>query len=209
MKKILKITLFLILGSGAIYFLSINKNTMKPDPKPKLKEGPIIAFGDSLVVGQGSTMGHDLVSLLTKKTEKEIINLGRNGDTTSSALNRIDTLLIKQPSIVIILLGGNDFLRGVSNETTFNNLEMIITKIQQVDAKVLLIGVRSGLYSDPAAIQFKNLSKKLNVKYVQNILDGIIGHDVYMSDAIHPNDKGYALVAAKIYPVLKDLIDNN
>ena len=68
------------------------------------------------------------------------------------------------------------------------------------------MGVRGGVLRDNFKKDFENLAREQNTAYVPNVLDGLIGNSEFMYDAIHPNDKGYALIAAKIEPILKKLI---
>lgn len=170
------------------------------------KDGPIVAFGDSLVAGVGSTPGNDFVSVLSTKIGEPIINLGISGDTTAGGLARIDSLLDENPRVVILLLGGNDFIRKVPREETFSNLRTFIDKIQAGGSAVVLLGVRGGLISDSADELFEDLAKETGSAYVPNVLSGLFADSRYMSDAIHPNDAGYAKVADKVYKVLKDVI---
>lgn len=167
----------------------------------------IVAFGDSLVVGVGSTKDNDFVSKLSSKINAPIINLGKNGDTTNEALIRLDDVLESNPKIVLLLLGGNDYLRKTSKEETFSNLGLMIESIQQSGSIVILLGVRGGILKDEYKDDFKELSKKYGTAYVPNVLDGVFGHSDLMSDSIHPNDAGYEIIAEKIYPVLKELIE--
>src|SRR3989338_9885010 len=92
--------------------------------------GGIVAFGDSLVFGVGATEGHDFVSLLGGMIGEPIENLGVSGDTTLSGLARLDKVVEKHPRIVLLLLGGNDYLRKISREETFRNLETIILRLE-------------------------------------------------------------------------------
>lgn len=170
------------------------------------KDGPIVAFGDSLVAGTGSTFGNDFVSVLSTKIGESITNLGIPGDTTASGLSRLDSLLDEDPRIVILLLGGNDFIRKVPREETFSNLRLIINKIQAQGSVVILLGVRGGLISDNADEFFEDLAKETGSAYVPNVLSGLFADSRYMSDAIHPNNAGYAKVADKVYKVLKDIL---
>lgn len=162
----------------------------------------IIAFGDSLVEGVGATEGNDFVSLLSKRIDTPIINLGHPGDTTAEALLRINEVLSRNPKIVMVLLGGNDFLRRVSKAEMLSNLEHIITTIQNAGAIVILLGVRGGLITDNYESDLKSLAKKTGSAYAPNVLKGLIGNPKYMSDSIHPNDVGYAIIAEHIYPIL-------
>lgn len=163
------------------------------------KNSKIIAFGDSLVEGIGSTKGNDFVSILSRRINKEIINSGKSGNTTEDGLSRVNEIMLLEPGTVIILLGGNDYLRKFPDEQTFRNLKSIIFKLQSDGVFVILLGVRGGLLNDRFEPSFKKLSKEMNVPYVENVLSGLIGNDKYMSDSIHPNDTGYAIIAGKIY----------
>lgn len=166
----------------------------------------IIAFGDSLVKGVGSTDGNNFVSLLSKKVERPIINLGISGDTTNDGLKRVKSVLMLDPKIVIILLGGNDFLQKVPSLTTFSNLEKIIKSIQDQGSAVMLLGVRGGFITDIYADEFERIARKYRTAYVPNVLDGLLGNKSLMHDAVHPNDAGYEKIAEKIRPILEDML---
>jgi acyl-CoA thioesterase-1 len=173
---------------------------------PTSQSGPIVAFGDSLVYGTGSTKGHDFVSVLSSKIDEPIINLGKPGDTTANGIDRVQDVLLLHPRIVILLLGGNDFLQRVPLEQTFTNLKSIIVTLQKQGIIVVLLGVRGGVLVDHFSTPFSDLATQTKSAYVPDVLDGLIGHSDLMSDQVHPNDTGYGLIANKIYPVLKSVL---
>lgn len=187
---------------GGIYFF-INKPTPKIPPP---KNSTIVAFGDSLVVGVGASEGHDFVSLVSKKIGETIINKGVSGDTTQDALSRIDDVLKEDPGLVIVLLGGNDYLKRIPKETTFANLHTIVSKLKEKDIRILLLGVRGGLLRDTYASDFGDFAEKEGIPYISNVLDGLIGNQKYMSDEVHPSDAGYEIIANRVAPVVKKLI---
>lgn len=166
----------------------------------------IIAFGDSLVEGIGATPKHDFVSLLSAKIGKPIVNLGRSGDTTADGLARIDELDRYHPKVVILLLGGNDYLKKIPVSETQKNLSMLIQNIHARGAVVLLLGVRGGLLTDHFDTVFEDLRERYRTAYVSDVLDGLLGNTKYMSDSIHPNNLGYEKIAERIYPVLTHVI---
>ncbi|MSU45091.1 MAG: arylesterase [Candidatus Zambryskibacteria bacterium] len=166
----------------------------------------LIAFGDSLIVGDGASTDNDFISLLSKKIGKPIINLGVSGNTTQDGLARIEDLDKYNPKVVILLLGGNDYLNKVSINETFSNLEKIIKNIQSRGAIVLLLGIRGGLFNDKFDSRFEELSEKYNTAFVPNVLDGLFANNKYMSDTIHPNDAGYEIIESRVYPVLSNLL---
>lgn len=204
MKKMLFIVgiVFLI---GFLIFLFLDKKQRVKNTPPKNET--ILIFGDSLAKGVGSTNGNDLAGRLSRKLNKKILNYGQSGDTTGNALERLPVAVNENPGIAIIILGGNDFLRKIPREETLLNLEKIITSFQDNGAAVVLVGVRSGLIGDGRGEDYSSIAEKTEAYYVPDILSGLFGDSRYMSDAVHPNDTGYALIEERFYPILIDLSD--
>mgnify|MGYP001581603831 CR=1 FL=1 len=203
-KKLLIAIGAIIIIVGAWFFFFRNS---EPEIINRNSKGTtIVAFGDSLIHGVGSTEGNDFISLLSQRVGQPIINLGINGNTTVDGLARIKKALDKDPKIVILLLGGNDYLRKVPIETTFKNLELMVKAIQKQGSMVLLLGVRGGLLTDIFADKFEEFAETHKVAFVPNVLDGLIAKNKYMSDAVHPNDAGYKEIADKVEPVLRMLL---
>ena len=169
----------------------------------------IIAFGDSLTFGEGVKPEENYVSLLERRLGTRIVNAGVSGDTTAAALKRLPELLQKypKPKVVIVMLGGNDFLQRKPKEETYANLAAIISAIQEKGGIVLLVGVRGGLFTDGFASEYKRLAKKYQAAHFPNILKGILGEPSLLEDTIHPNARGHAKMADRLEPVLRKLIN--
>lgn len=183
------------------------------DTEPPVVDFPtagqnIIAFGDSLVVGFGASPGNGFVAILSNRLGRPIVNAGRNGDTTQTGLERLEEDVLSQdPRIVLLLLGGNDALRKVAVEETFDRLATMIDRIHQTGAAVVLVGVRGSLFGDKYEHAFEALAEAKQVNYVPDILRGIFGHPSLMADAIHPNNDGNLLMADRLESVLRELLD--
>jgi acyl-CoA thioesterase I len=169
------------------------------------RDGPIVAFGDSLVFGTGSS-GGGFVKLLEQKLGQPIVNLGVPGNTTADGIARLGEVTERQPSVVLLLLGGNDFLQQQPRDQTFANLATIIERLQADGVAVLLIGVRGGLVRDDFAEHFEELAERYRLAYVHDVLDDTFGVDGYMADQVHPNDAGYRVIADRMYPVLSKMV---
>ena len=170
----------------------------------------VVAFGDSLVAGRGARSGRDFVSVLSQRLGVPIINAGHSGDTTRAALARLRSdVLSRDPRLAIVLLGGNDFLRRVPVEETFANLTTIVDELRSRGAAVVLVGVSVGLLSDPYAARYEELAQQTEAALVPDILGGIMGHSDLMSDAIHPNEQGYEIIADRLEPVLRQLLSDD
>ena len=169
----------------------------------------IICFGNSITKGEGSTAGNDYPALLSRKLDLPVINAGVNADTTREALARIERdVLEKNPRLVIVEFASNDFLRGISKQETFGNLESIVSMIQQKGAMVVLAEVRVEYFQDDYVKAFQRLAGKRQALLIPNILGGILFNpELKSSDQIHPNDKGYDAIAERIYKAIKPLLE--
>jgi lysophospholipase L1-like esterase len=166
----------------------------------------IIVFGDSLVQGVGASPGRDLVSVLSSRLGVPMLNAGRNGDTTGAALARLDrAVLAHRPRVVVVLLGGNDLLRRVPRDVMIENLETIVTRIRERGAAVVLATVEIGFFTGADGRAFDALAARTRAAIVPDILGGILGRRDLMADGIHPNDRGYEMMADRLEPVLRDL----
>lgn len=195
------IGIIVVLALGVLWYYFRTQEDITNYPP---KNQTIVAFGDSLVFGQGATKGNDFVSLLGVKLGRVIINLGVSGNTTKDGVLRVDEVLKEYPGIVILLLGGNDYLRKVPEEETRKNLGMLIETFEKNGSVVVLLGVRGGVLQDVREGMYRELSKKYGTVYVSDVLDGIFLKPELMSDGIHPNDKGYTIIAKRLFEVFQD-----
>lgn len=189
---------FLGVGTAVFIFFKPSKITNYPSVGTS-----IVMFGDSLTEGIGATEGYTLPELFSKKLHKEVINMGKRGETSADGLARIDQVIDVDPKVVIVLFGGNDYLQEIDQEITFKNIDTIVSTLQEFGAVVVLLGIQGGVLSDPYKEEFKKIAVRRGALYVPNVLDGIIGEESLMSDEVHPNNTGYAILAKKVYPVLK------
>lgn len=176
----------------------------------------ILLFGDSIVAGYGLEQEEALTTRLNAIFQEEgksvtAINGGVSGDTTSGGRSRLEWVLNQhQPDIVVVALGGNDVLRGVSPNTTRKNLEAILATLKERDIKVLLSAVRAPMNMGPAySIAFNRIYPELadqyDVKLYPFLLEGLYGkNDVMQRDGVHPNAKGAEVIARNLATYLID-----
>jgi acyl-CoA thioesterase-1 len=169
----------------------------------------IICFGDSITRGQGAELLDSYPEVLGQLiTAKTVINSGVSGDTTATALKRLQKdVLKKKPFLVIIELGGNDFLQQVPREETLKNLETMIVAIQAGGAAVALCDLGSGRLMPNYTADYKRLARKTQALLIPGILEDIINNPQLCPDHIHPNRAGYRLIAQRVHKRLSEYFD--
>ncbi len=164
----------------------------------------IICFGDSITFGYGVTPDEAYPAHLARMVKVPVVNTGIDGDTTSEALKRIESdVLSRDPFLVIIEFGGNDFLRKVPLELTVKNLGEMVDMVQARGAMVALTDISAGLLMREYKPLYQKLAKEKKAIFVPSIMKGIITNPKMKSDFLHPNGEGYKIIAERIFHVLK------
>ncbi len=167
----------------------------------------IVCFGDSLTEGVGADAGEDYPSALSRQLGFPIVNAGRRGDTTAQALERLsESVLQTNPRLVIVLLGGNDFLRQLPRAESKKNLAEIVQLIQQQGAMVAIAGIRLGLFTDEFAAIYEDTAQQFGALYIPQVMRGILSDAKLKNDPIHPNGAGYRLIAERIAEQVRPLL---
>ena len=168
----------------------------------------IVCFGDSLTEGVGAGSGEDYPSVLARALAQPVINAGRRGDTSADGLARLDReALERNPRLVVVLFGGNDFLRKIPLSETKKNLAAIVQRIHERGAMAAVAGLRLGLFADEYGPIFREIAEQNGALYIPEVLKGILNDSSLKSDAIHPNGAGYRLMAARIAERVKPLLE--
>lgn len=183
--------------------------------------GPVIlAFGDSLTAGFGVPENQSYpaqlqVTLKQNGYPHQVVNGGVSGDTTAGGTRRIRWLMKHDPKIVILALGANDGLRGLSLEEMESNLERIIVLCRERKAKVILAGMKiPPNYGEDYSVGFEKVYTRLAEKYelplIPFLLEGVAAKREYTQpDGLHPLGPGYTIVSATVWKYLKPLLDGN
>jgi acyl-CoA thioesterase-1 len=178
----------------------------------------VLVLGDSLSAEYGLVRGEGWVSLLEKRLATErinasIINASISGETTSGGRSRLQNLLDKHhPSVVVLELGGNDALRGLSLAATRQNLTEMATSINQAGAKLLIVGMQippnyGADYTKQFANVFSDLAKQTKAPLVPFMLAGVVEQaDMFQPDRIHPVAAAHPIILNNIWPKLKPLL---
>lgn len=205
-KLILLIFVIVLLALSYYYFIYQNYNNW-----PIVNQNPqgetIIAFGDSLTAGYGVDKYDNYPSQLSRMIGEPVINMGVSGETTGQALLRIEDVVQANPKIVMVSLGANDLRKRIPAKEAFANLKRIVNILQANGALVIIGGLDIPYYKNDYAEDYINFAKSYGCLLVPNVLEGIIGNKDLMVDAVHPNAKGYRIMANQFYDVIKKYVD--
>ena len=183
-----------------------------------MAEPVIVVLGDSISASYGMPVEQGWVSLLQKKllthhSRYSLYNASISGETSAGGLARIDALLNTQkPAIVLLQLGANDGLRGLSPVDMKSNLEEITRRAQNIGATVLLLSMKippnyGKRYVDLFYNVYPQLAQQLNITLVPFLLEDVALHkDLMQADGLHPNARAQAILADKIEPYLLPLL---
>ena len=170
----------------------------------------VLALGDSLTSGVGARAGEDWPSLLAQRTGWDVVNGGVSGDTSTQALQRLPDLLQRhQPQLVIVGLGGNDFLRRAAPASTTEALTQIVQAARAAKAQVVLVAIpqptllaaAGGAPGDHPL--FAELGQTLQVPVLGQLWGPVLGNPQLRADQVHANAQGYAVFAQRLEEALR------
>jgi acyl-CoA hydrolase len=169
----------------------------------------VLAFGDSITAGLGAGPGEDFPARLAAATGWQVVNAGVSGDTAREARERLAPLLASwQPELVIVELGGNDFLRQTPAARVRDYLREIVRGAQASGARVALVAVPrlSLLRASVGALSdspiYAEIAEEEGVILIPEVLSDILSDADLRADEIHPNAGGYRQLAEGIREAL-------
>jgi acyl-CoA thioesterase-1 len=182
------------------------------------KTAAILVFGDSLSAEYGLPRDKGWVKLLADRLAKEapqysVVNASISGETTSGGRTRLPKLLLQhRPSVVVLQLGANDGLRGLSLASMRENLAAMIEASRGAGARVLLVGMRippnyGSDYASRFAGIYAQLAREEKATLVPFLLDGFADDlDFFQADRIHPNERAQPRMLDTVWPQLAPLL---
>lgn len=176
----------------------------------------VLLFGDSIAAGYGlaprdALAGQLAARLVADGLATRVHNGGVSGDTTAGGLARLGWTLDEATDVVIIVLGGNDAMRGLSPSQSENNLDQLVGALKARGLQVLLTGMRAppNLGADYAAAfepMYERVAAKHSVALYPFILEGVAADPALnQADGIHPNPEGVAIMVEGLAPLVAKL----
>lgn len=177
-----------------------------------------MVLGDSISAGYGLANVNEgwvaLIGTALAKKQHQIINAGISGDTSAGGLNRLPRLIEKHsPDIVIIELGGNDGLRGISVTEMDKNLRAIVLTCRKAGAIPVLLGMQmppnyGKQFANRFEATYSRIADDLSVVFVDGFLRGVGDvPELMQPDAIHPNASAQILLEERVLKAVNPLLD--
>jgi acyl-CoA thioesterase I len=178
------------------------------EERPKLarlpSEAVVLAFGDSLTHGTGAAEGESYPAQLERLIGRRVVRSGVPGEVTAQALERLpQTLEEHSPQLVVLCIGGNDFLRRLSLAEAETNVRAMVALARKRRIEVLLVGTPQPGLSVAAPAFYAAIAEEFNLPYEADVIAEVLTDQRLKSDPIHPNAAGYRLIAERVAERLK------
>ena len=171
---------------------------------PLAPDAVLLAFGDSLTYGTGATEEESYPAQLARLTGRRVVREGVPGEVSEAGLARLPGALDEhKPRLLLLCHGGNDFLRRLPREQAAANLRAMIRLAKARGVEVLLIGTPEPGFSVTPAAFYGEIAKEFRVPYESDVLGTILRDASLKADQVHPNAKGYRMMAERVADLLR------
>jgi lysophospholipase L1-like esterase len=165
----------------------------------------VLAFGDSLTYGTGAAEEESYPAQLERRIGRRVARAGVPGEVTAAALERLPSALDEHaPRLMLLCIGGNDFLRRLGKSQVAANIREMVKLAKARGVEVVLIGTpEPGLTVRPPEL-YAEIAKDARVPYEGSVIGEVLRDSDLKSDPIHPNARGYGVIAERLAALLKE-----
>ncbi|MGW8271710.1 MAG: arylesterase [Burkholderiales bacterium] len=176
-----------------------------PQLVPLARDAVVLAFGDSLTYGTGAGEAQSYPAQLEQLIARRVVRSGVPGEVTAAALARLPGALeAHAPKLLILCIGGNDFLRNLSKSAAAQNVRAMVALAKARGIDVLLIGTpEKGITVTPPAF-YAEIAEAYDIPYEGKVIGQVLRDNALKSDPIHPNAQGYRLIAERVAELLRE-----
>jgi acyl-CoA thioesterase-1 len=176
-----------------------------PKLAPLAPDAVVLAFGDSITYGTGASESESYPAQLERLIGRTVVRAGVPGEVSAQALARLpDELEEHQPRLLVLCIGGNDFLRNLGMAQVAANVQTMVAVARQRGIDVVLIGTPEKGFAVTPPSFYAEIAEQLGVPYEGKVIGEILRNSEFKSDPIHPNARGYRLIAERVAALLKD-----
>jgi lysophospholipase L1-like esterase len=168
-------------------------------------EDVVLAFGDSLTHGTGAAESESYPAQLERLIGRRVVRAGVPGEVTAQALARLPGMLDEHsPRLLLLCTGGNDFLRRLGNRQAEANVRAMINLARARGVHVLLIGTPEPGFSVTPPAFYAAIAEDFGLPYEARAIGEVLRDESLKADPIHPNARGYRVIAERIAEALKE-----
>jgi lysophospholipase L1-like esterase len=176
--------------------------------EPKLSrlaaDATVLAFGDSLTFGTGAAEAESYPAQLAQLIGRDVVRAGVPGEVSAAGLERLPAALEEhRPKLLILCHGGNDFLRRLPKAHVAQNLRAMVQLARTRGVEVILIGTPEPGFTVTPPEFYAEIAKELRIPYEGGVIGKILRDSSLKSDPIHPNARGYRLIAERVAELLR------
>ncbi|HLS84752.1 MAG TPA: arylesterase [Burkholderiales bacterium] len=165
----------------------------------------VLAFGDSLTYGTGASADESYPAQLETLIARRVVSAGVPGEVTGQALKRLPEALDEHaPSLLLLCIGGNDFLQRRSLEEAARNVRAMVKLARSRDIEVLLIGTPAVSLTAAAPTFYREIADEYGIPYEPSVIGEVLRDSALKADPVHPNAKGYRVIAERLAERLRE-----
>ena len=167
-------------------------------------DAAVLAFGDSLTYGTGAAEAESYPAQLERLIGRRVVRAGVPGEVSAQALTRLPEALEEhRPKLLVLCIGGNDFLHNLGQDQVAANVRAMIRLAKDRGADVVLLGTpEKGLLVTPPKF-YAEIAREFHIPYEGKVVGEILRDAALKSDPIHPNARGYRLIAERVATLMK------
>jgi acyl-CoA thioesterase I len=176
----------------------------RPKLAPLASDAVVLAFGDSLTHGTGAAETDSYPAQLEQLIGRQVVRAGVPGEVTTQALARLPGMLDEHsPRLLLLCIGGNDFLRRLGNPQVEANVRAMVKLAKSRGIDVLLIGTPEPGFSITPPAFYAGIADEFRLPYEETAIADVLKDNALKSDPIHPNARGYRIIAERVADALK------
>ena len=192
---------WLLLAALALLASGCSQQSKLP---PLAADAVVLAFGDSLTYGTGANEEESYPAQLERLTGRRVVRDGVPGEVSEAGLSRLPAALDEhRPRLLLLCHGGNDFLRRLPREKAADNVRAMIRLAKDRGIDVLLIGTPEIGFTLTPPEFYAGIAKQFGIPYEGDVLTKILRDGSLKADQVHPNAKGYLLMAERVAELLR------
>jgi lysophospholipase L1-like esterase len=164
----------------------------------------VLAFGDSLTYGTGASEQESYPAQLAQLIERRVVGSGLPGEVSAHALERLPGALDEySPRLLLLCIGGNDFLQRLGKQQAAANVRAMVRLARARHVEVVLIGTPEPGFTLTPPDFYAKIAHEFALPYQGDAIGEVLRHADLKSDPVHPNARGYHLIAERVAALLK------